>query len=475
MIKTATKRALVILTGIAVLALLAVPIAEASSKFPKTLRIAAGQKLSNKMVKVGLNRSLVIELGEDASDVLVASPTIADAVIKSSRRVYILGVAAGQSSITIFGRGGRQIANFIIAVEPDTGDLEHLLRTLMPHAAISASAVNGSVVLTGEAANALDVKRAGEIAAKFVGDADKVVNMVGTKESDQVHLKVVIAEVQRTIVKQLGVDLAGAIARGTFSATAISSNPFSVAGTPITDSLFNVARTSDDLALSATFRALQEEGFVKTLAEPTLTAVSGESASFLVGGEFPIPIGVDEDTITIEFKEFGVGLNFTPVVLSGGRISLKVKTEVSELSSDNSVTVGGDGVSSSLAIPGLTVRRADTVVEMPSGGSLVLAGLIKDDIRQTINGIPGLLQVPILGALFKSRDYQKDQTELVVFVTPYLVDPVATSKLQRPDQNLTFASDAKTFFLNQVNRVYRFPGSDDGSANYHGNVGFIYK
>lgn len=475
MIKSAIKNLLVATAAITMLTFVAVPVVEAAGKYPKTMRIPAGKRVVSKMINVGLNRSLVVELSEDATDVLIASPAIADAVIKSSRRVYILGVAAGQSSVTIFGRGGRQIASFEISVEPDTSDLEAMLRSLLPHSSIKVASVNGSMVLSGEVASSLDAKRAADIAGKFAGDPTKVVNLLGSETSDQVHLKVSIAEIQRTVIKQLGVDLAAAIQRGTFAASAISANPFGVIGAPITDSLIGAARNATDLQFSATFRALQQDGFIKMLAEPTLTAVSGESASFLVGGEFPIPVGQDDNSISIEFKQFGVGLDFTPVVLSGGRISLKVKTEVSELTSDNSFTVGGGTASTTLAIPGLTVRRADTVVELPSGGSMVLAGLIKDDVRQVVNGIPGLLQLPILGALFKSRDFQRSQSELVVFVTPYLVDPVATSKIQRPDQNLSFTSDATGFFLNRVNRVYRFPGSEEDVAGYRGSFGFFFE
>lgn len=475
MIKRAMKISVMMAAAIAVAAFVAAPIAEAAGKYPKTIRIAAGKRIAGKMVNVGLNRSLVVELGEDATDVLVASPTIADAVIKSSRRVYILGVAAGQSSVTIFGRGGRQIASFEISVEPDTSDLKNMLRSLLPNSAINVAAVNGSVVLSGTAANPLDAKQAADIAGKFVGDAEKVVNLIGSKGSQQVHLKVVIAEVQRNVTKQLGVDISAAINRGTFAASAISANPFGVIGSPLTDTVVAAGRTAADLNFSAAFRALQQEGFIKLLAEPTLTAISGESAAFLVGGEFPIPVGRDDNTISIEFKQFGVGLDFTPVVMSGGRISLKVKTEVSELTSDNSFTLSGGNASASLSIPGLTVRRADTVVELPSGGSMVLAGLIKDDIRQVVNGVPGLLQLPILGALFKSRDFQRSQSELVVFVTPYLVDPVATSKLQRPDQNLEFSADATAYFLNRVNRVYRFPGSAEDVAGYRGSFGFFFE
>jgi len=475
MVKSTVKQALIAAVGIALLAIFTAPAVDASGKYPKTIRIAAGKKLTNKLVNVGLNRSLVIELGEDATDVLVASPTIADAVIKSARRVYILGVAAGQSSVSIFGRGGRLIAGLEISVEPDTSDLVQMLRSLMPDSSINVASVNGSLVLSGNVATALDAKRAADIAGKFAGGEEKVVNMIGVSESDQVHLRVVIAEVQRTIIKQLGVDLSAAIQRGTFIASAVSANPFSVAGSPITDSLLSAGSNFSGLQLDGTLRALQRDGFVKMLAEPTLTAISGESASFLVGGEFPIPVGTDDGKVTVEFKQFGVGLDFTPSVLSGGRISLKVKTEVSELTSDNSFTISGGAASASLSVPGVTVRRADTVVELPSGGSLVLAGLIKDDVRQTVNGIPGLLQLPILGALFKSRDFRKSQTELVIFVTPYLVEPVATSKLQRPDQNLAFSSDATAYFLNRLNRVYRSPGSAEDVAGYRGSFGFFFE
>lgn len=478
MIPSAINKACILVVTAVMAAWIAVPDATAGGRFPDTIRIAPGQKLPNRTVNVGLNRSLVVELGEDATDILVSSPAIADAVIKSSRRVYILGVTAGQSSVFIFGRGGRQIANFEISVQPDTDDLHRMLRSLLPDSNISISSVNGSVVLSGTVANALDAKRAADIAAKFVGgenSQDRVVNMIAARGSEQVHLKVVIAEVRRDLVRQLGVDLSGAITRGSFALSALTSNPFSVVGNPITDSLLNIARTGGDVQGSATVRALQEDGVVRLLAEPTLTAISGESASFLVGGEFPIPVGVDDNTVTIEFKEFGVGLNFTPLVLSGGRINLKIKTEVSEVSSDNSVSISGGSSSSSLVVPGISVRRADTVVELPSGGSLVLAGLIKDDQRQSISGIPGLLQVPILGALFKSRDFQRSQTELVVFVTPYLVDPVATSDIRRPDKNLKFTDDATAYFLNRLNRVYRSSDATGDVSGYRGSFGFFFE
>jgi pilus assembly protein CpaC len=206
-----------------------------------------------------------------------------------------------------------------------------------------------------------------------------------------------------------------------------------------------------------------------------LTAISGETADFLVGGEFPVPVGRSDNQITIEFKKYGIGLSFTPVVMSGGRISLRVKTEVSELTNDGALQLQGGGDSgSSLTLPGLRVRRAETTVELPSGGSIVMAGLIKDDIRKALSGWPGLMKLPVLGALFKSHDYQRAQTELAIFVTPILVDPMATSSITRPDKNFAPASDAAGIFLNRINRMYRL-NNGKGSGTYYGSYGFIYE
>jgi pilus assembly protein CpaC len=226
---------------------------------------------------------------------------------------------------------------------------------------------------------------------------------------------------------------------------------------------------------------MERAGVIRTLAEPTLTAVSGETANFLVGGEFPVPGGYTCDSTTspptcqiqIQFKKFGVGLTFTPVVLSEGRISLKVLTEVSELSSDNSITLQPSGQAIPVTIPSIRTRRADTTVEIPSGGALAMAGMIQEQTKQQVNGLPGLMQVPILGALFRSRDYQNHQTELMVIVTPYAVRSVAPKDLSRPDDGFADASDPATAFLGRLNRIYGVAGHGDPRAPYRGRPGFI--
>ena len=211
---------------------------------------------------------------------------------------------------------------------------------------------------------------------------------------------------------------------------------------------------------------------LRTLAEPNLTAISGESAKFLAGGEFPVPAGQTCDPtngcqIQIQFKQFGVGLDFTPVVLSEGRISLRIATEVSELTSEGAIKLA------SISVPALKVRRANSTVELPSGGSITLAGLLQEQTKQNINGLPGLMNLPVLGALFKSRDFQTGQTELVIIVTPYVVKPVARRELSRPDDGFADPADPATVLLGRINRVYGNPALGDPRRAYHGKVGFI--
>ena len=224
-------------------------------------------------------------------------------------------------------------------------------------------------------------------------------------------------------------------------------------------------------SVQATLRAMESAGVVRTLAEPNLTAISGEAANFLAGGEFPVP-GAPDCSVspcrqTIQFKKFGIALGFTPVVLSGGRISMRVATEVSELSQENSISIGGT------TIPGLKTRRADTTLEIPSGGSMVMAGLIKQQTKQSISGLPGLTQVPVLGTLFRSRDYVNNNTELMILVTPYVVRAVAQKDLSRPDDGFAEASDPQADLLGNINRIYGAPGRTQPGRSYRGTYGFI--
>jgi pilus assembly protein CpaC len=430
------------------------------------------QDISGRVVHLALNKSLIIDLPEDVKDIMVSNPAIADAVIRSNRKIYLIGVAPGEANIFLFGEGNRQMAQFELVVARDTIGLQSTISSVIPGSQVKAESLGDSIVLSGSAPNPEGAAKAADIAARFIGDPAKIVNMIQVAGSDQVNLRVVIAEVQRNTAKQLGVDLMASGGFGGITFNQIVDNPFSVAGKALSGTGLGLSSFNGLNGFGATLRALQQDGVIRTLAEPNLTAVSGQNADFLVGGEIPIITGYDPDAreYKYEFKKYGVGLSFTPVVMSAGRISLKIKTEISEIDPTMGLTFG----SNAPTIVGFKVRKAETTVELPSGGSLALGGLVKDDVRQTINGVPGLMDVPILGALFKSRDFQRSQTELVVFVTPYVVDPVATSALQRPDQNLSFNSDAQTYFLHQINKVYANQGVTP-PGRYHGRIGFAYE
>ena len=456
--------------------ILPAPAADGPQK--SAVKVAASEGTS-RSIPLGIGKSVAIDLPADIKDVLVADPKIANAVVRSSRRVYMIGVAVGQTNIFFFDADGKQIAGFDIAVTRDLNGLRAALKQSMPDSDIHIEGVGtDGVMLSGTAANAAESQHAFEMAARLVGGETKVVNGLAVRGRDQVMLKVTVAEVRRDVIKQLGIDLSGSLNYGTAVVNFNTSNPFSVTGQPISDTFLRGAFPS----VTATLRAMERAGVVRTLAEPNLTAISGETATFVAGGEFPIPNGLSCDTTRsppvcqpqITFKKFGVSLVFTPVVLSEGRISLKVMTEVSDLSTENAMTLQVTG-SGSLTVPSIQTRRADTVVEIPSGGSLAMAGMIQEQTKQAISGLPALQQVPVLGTLFRSRDYVNHESELMVLVTPYVVRAVAQKQLSRPDDGFADPSDPKTVFLGSLNRIYGVAGKSDTlrGNNYHGKYGFI--
>ena len=431
-----------------------------------------------RFVSLGVGKSLVIDLPADARDVLVSDPQIANAVMRSTRRAYLIGVKVGQTNVFFFDAEGRQIAGFDIAVTRDLNGVRSAVRRLLPQSDVRVEGVGDGVMLTGSVANAAEAQQAFDMASRLVGDSTKVVNSLVVRGRDQVMLKVTVAEVQRDVIKQLGIDLNGSIGYGTTVVNFNTTNPFSATGSPLSDSFVTGGWQSGLRSVQATLRAMERAGVIRTLAEPNLTAISGEMAVFLAGGEFPIPSGFSCDPTTricatqVQWKKFGVGLNFTPVVLSEGRISLKVMTEVSELSNENTLTL--ESLGRSQTIPSIRARRAETTIEIPSGGSLAMAGMIHEQTKQQINGVPGLMQVPVLGTLFKSRDYINRQTELMVIVTPYVVRAVAQKDLSKPDDGFADASDPSTVLLGRLNRIYGLANKvDPRRHSYHGNYGFI--
>lgn len=445
----------------------ALPTSEARAEQMKTVHLGPGQSLASRNITLGVNQSMVLETTDPVRDLLVSNPAVADAVLRTANRVYIIaGSEPGATNIFIFGEGGRQIAGIELAVEVETRHMEEAISNMMPNSSIRATSVNGSIVLSGTAATPAESSRAHKIAVQMVGDAERVVNMISIESNDQVHLRVTIAEMDREVSRGLGIDLGVSGSLGATSLTSASSSP---GLSQLFGSLSGQGSFGSDGSYSFDVDAFEQRGVLKTLAEPTLTAISGESANFLVGGEVPIPTSVEDGTVSVEYKKFGVSLSFRPVVLDPGRISVQVEAEVSEVDTTVSISLGNG-----LSLPGFKVRRAQTTVELPSGGAMVLGGLLRENITTQIGGLPGLMDLPILGTLFRSRDYIREQTELVVIVTPYLVDPISTADIKRPGQNFQTATDAQGIFLNKINRQYQVPGRPLKGAN-HGSIGFIFE
>jgi pilus assembly protein CpaC len=441
--------------------------------------VSTDGQMNARFVSLGIGKSIVIDLPREIKDVLVADPKIANAVVRSTQRAYVIGAAVGQTNIVFFDSTGAQIAAYDIAVKRDLNGVRAALKQSMPNSDIQIEGVGDGVVLSGSAATPVEAQQAADIAARLVGGGEKVVNSIAVRGRDQVMLKVTLAEVQRSVVKQLGIDLAASMTYGTSVVSFVNNNPFTASNAPLVAGNGIQGTFGGGPSVRATLRAMESAGVVKTLAEPNLTAISGESATFISGGEFPIPTGVTCQTTagggigqcvqTVSFKKFGISLNFTPVVLTEGRISLRVMTEVSEVSSENALTGGQNGTT----IPSIKTRRAETTLEIPSGGAMAMAGLIQDQTKQAINGLPGLAQLPILGTLFRSRDFINNQTELVVLVTPYVVRAVAQKDLSRPDDGFAAASDPQADLLGSINRIYGVPGRVEKARNYRGTYGFI--
>jgi pilus assembly protein CpaC len=428
-------------------------------------------------ITLGMGKSVIVELDSEAHDVLVSSPDIVDAVVRSPKRIFLLGLKTGQTNAFFFDAAGHQILSLDIRVEKDVTDLSNMMQSSLPNSAIKVSAMNDNVVLSGSVSSALQSTQAGALAASFTGDPKKVVNMLSISGGQQVMMKVRVAEMDRNIAKQFGVNLTSAqFVGGSTPLVASTSNPYGLVGTALSDLsgmqvgqvCANNATTINPLSalqgggqcplnnnVQGALQALEQVGLAHMLAEPNLTAVSGETARFLAGGEFPVPVSKDlQGNITVEFKQFGVGLSFTPVVLSSGRISLQLSSEVSELTNTGSFNLQGTASGGVTTLPALAVRRTQTTIELPSGGTFAVAGLMQHTTKQVIDGFPALKDMPVLGALFRSRDFQNDETELVVLVSAYLVEPTTESAFSAPTDGFMPPTDPETLLLGRLNAVY---------------------
>lgn len=423
-------------------------------------------------IDLGIGKSYAVTLPQDAKEVFVADPTVANAVVRTARKAYLIGAGPGQTDVKFLDNEGREIASYEVSVSRDVGSIRSSIGRSIDGGNVRVEGVGDGVVVTGSVKSAQEAQTAIDIAAGYMADPKKVVNALKIEGQDQVLLKVKVVEMRRDVIKQLGINYSiDNVRLGDVAFNGVTSFPFPI-NNSAPSSIIRGAIPVGGGVLEPRLQAMERAGVVRTLAEPNLTAISGEGAKFLAGGEFPFPgprrCGTDGlCERTIEFKDFGVGLNFTPIVLSGGRISLKISTEVSELDPNNGYNDG------SIIIPGLQVRRADSTVEIPSGGSIVMAGLIQQQTKRAASGFPGLMKLPVLGALFRSNDYLKNETELAVFVTPYLAKPTAPAKFASPDDGFAEPTEASAQLLGRLNRLYGVAGKIDPNTVSHRRGGFI--
>jgi pilus assembly protein CpaC len=461
--------------------------AQAEEAADTLVRITERASSVPRRIMLGIGKSVVIELPRDAKEVFVANPKVANAVVRSARKVFLIGMGDGATSVFVMDADGQQIANLEIAIGRDLNILRRTLRTALPKAQIEVVPVGDTIVLTGTVDSAVDAQQAVDITKGFVGVsavggaavAGSVINSLTLRGKDQVMLKVTVAEVNRNIIKQFGVNLSGqnwSIANTSLRFTDLANSAISSGGIEPGTIGANIVRgITDPSNTQATLKALERHGLLRLLAEPTLAAISGETAKFLAGGEVPLPSsetcepGTVRCTIGISYRPVGVSLTFTPVVLAEGRISLRVGTEVSEVDAESGIRL------TAINVPGIKTRRMETTVELPSGGSIVTAGLIQRATRQQLDKVPALGNLPVLGLLFRSRAYQRQETELMIMVTPYIAKPVSPAAIARPDDGFVEPSDAQAILLGRFNRIYGVAGAPAPTAAYRGKVGFIVK
>ncbi|MGB0682959.1 MAG: type II and III secretion system protein family protein [Magnetovibrionaceae bacterium] len=395
---------------------------------------------SGEALQMEVNKGQLLRLPADASSVFVANPEIADIQVRSPRLIYVLGKAYGETTVIALDRSEQVLANISVEVIHNVARLQNAVARMHPSSGIQVSSVGGAIVLEGEVASASTAEDLRSLAARFAGSGDQVVNRLGVAAPSQVNLRVRVAEVSRDLDKQLGFnwDLAGTL--GGFALGLANTNPFSAA---VTQQTLSLGFDSSSITGNSIIDALEQEGLITVLAEPNLTALSGETASFLAGGEFPILVPGSSGEVTIQFKKFGVSLAFTPTIIND-RINLHVRPEVSQLSSTNSVTLNN------FTVPSLTTRRAETTVELGSGQSFAIGGLIQNNTTHDVSKFPGLGDIPVLGQLFRSDRFQRDESELVIIVTPFLVKPIskgplAQARMAAPTDGYTPPSDVDRF------------------------------
>jgi len=421
----------------------------------QALRVVEGQ--TSATLSVPMNRAVVVESDLLFAEISVANPAIADIATLSERSIYVLGRAPGRTTMTLLGPDGTLIANIEVQVVPDVAELRERLREILRNEPIEVRTANDGIVLSGTVSSGRIVERAMELAERYT--PGRVSNLMVVGGSQQVMLQVRFAEMSRTIRQELGVEL------GLTDSTAGST--FAGSSTADGGGVLNLtASLGGNVRLNVMLEALETEGLVRTLAEPNLTALSGQTAEFLAGGQFPVPVR-DDDGVSVQFQDFGIGLEFTPTVVDADIINLVLETTVSSIDAD---IPGND-----FGVPGLRTRAASTTVELRDGESFAIAGLLQDDFRDSIGRVPWLGDLPILGVLFRSASYQREQSELVVIVTAHLVQPVRGEALALPTDRVTVPSGRELFW---EGRTAGAPpagtaAGDVARQNFTGSYGYV--
>ncbi len=420
----------------------------------------------------------IVSLSAPAASVFAADPRVAEVRPASPTSLFVLGVAPGRTTIAAIDDNGAAIAQYDVIVRTSgyvAAQAESAIARLLPGRHVHVTTQPDGLMVSGTVPIAADADQAMQTARDFVGPGQTVENRLAVLGSQQVNLRVRIAEVSRSVIRQLGINWANLANLGKYAAIGVlTANP--LANTTVSASTaalgYNFPTAGHTLDINAVIDAMAQDQLVHVLAEPNLTAMSGETASFLVGGEFPIPVAQQNNQITIDFKQYGVSLAFVPTVISGGRINMKVRPEVSALTTQGAVTLGVGN--STIQVPALTVRRAETTVELASGQSFAIAGLLQDSTTMTGNALPGIGELPILGALFRSDSFQRNETELVIVVTPYLVNGVSNpGRLKLPTDGWKPPSDLERLLM--LRQSARDPGQGAAVPHIPGDAGFVMR
>jgi pilus assembly protein CpaC len=414
----------------------------------KEAAVPAGQA----QFEIALNKTRAVELDRAVRDVIIGNPDIADIVVRAPGEVYLIGRSVGVTNVFLVDANGGLIRKLEVVVQPDGESVQAALRNLLPKERLSAKGVGDSIVLSGVASTDAAAAQAQSIARRFVQEDANIINMITIGSEQQVLIKVKVAEMQKSVLKELGAE--NALSPQTLGPLTFDYFTRATGLSTATDAFAGVFGF-DTNNLDSTFRLLETQGLLRTLAEPNLLAISGEPASMLAGGEYPV-VAVSDDgssgTVSVEYKPFGVSLAFLPVVMGPGRIWLKVSTEVSALSQQNSVVIPfGDD---SFQILGLQTRRANSTIELPSGGGIMIAGLLQNDLESTMSGVPGLMDLPILGSLFRSTSFQRNETELVILVSVILAKPTDPDMLAAPTDGFAPSHDLDRYFLGNLQDIY---------------------